>query len=250
MTSPSRRVGAGCLLLCLLLLANATYVQGFWADELSQRSENRRVLLDEYSKPRGPIIVADESTVAESTPTDGDFAYRRQYSNGPMYAPVTGYYSYLYGRSAIERAQNTVLSGDDDRLFVPRLIDLVTGEESQGGLVELSIDPEAQQAAWEGLGDDKGAAVAIDVETGAILAMVSRPSYDPNRLASHSVSEQNEAWQALLDDPDNPDLNRATAQTLPPGSVFKLVTAAAALESGDYEPDSEIPGPAEYGLPQ
>lgn len=249
MNSPIRRVAAGCLLLCLLLLANATYVQAFWADDLNQRSENRRVLLDEYSNPRGPIILADESTVAQSVPSEGEFAHLRQYANGPLYAPATGFYSYLYGRSAIERAQNPVLSGEDDRLFVPRLIDLISGEESKGGLVKLTIEPAAQEAAWEGLGDFKGAVAAMDTETGAILAMVSKPSYDPNPLASHSVSEQNEAWQALNDDPDKPGLNRAIAQTLPPGSVFKLVTAAAALESGEYDPDSQIPGPAEFDVP-
>jgi penicillin-binding protein A len=250
MNSPIRRVAAGCLLLCLLLLANATYVQAFWADDLNSRSENRRVLLDEYSARRGPIILADESTVAGSVPSEGEFAYLREYADGPLYAPVTGYYSYLYGRSAIERAQNPVLSGEDDRLFVPRLIDLVSGDETEGGLVKLTIMPEAQQAAWDALGDNKGAVAAIDTETGAVLALVSKPSFDPNPLASHSVPEQNEAWQALNSDPDKPGLNRAMAQTLPPGSTFKLVTAAAALESGDYEPDTEIPGPAAYDLPQ
>lgn len=250
MNSPIRRVAAGCLLLCLLLLANATYVQAFWADDLNQRSENRRVLLDEYSNPRGPILLADESTAAQSVRSEGEFEHLRQYANGPLYAPATGYYSYLYGRSAIERAQNPVLSGDDDRFSISRLIDLISGEESQGGLVKLTIDPAAQEAAWDALGDFKGAVVALDTETGAILAMVSKPSYDPNPLASHSVSEQNEAWQALHDDADKPGLNRAIAQNLPPGSVFKLVVAAAALESGEYEPDSQIPGPAEFDVPQ
>ncbi|SDU31031.1 peptidoglycan D,D-transpeptidase FtsI family protein [Jiangella alkaliphila] len=252
MNSPIRRISAGCLLLCVALLINATYVQAFWADDLNARSENRRVLLDEYSRERGPILLADDTPVAQSTPVDDEYQFLRQYPQGPIYAPLTGYYSYNYGRTALERAQNDILSGDDDRLFVRRLIDLVTGEEPRGGAVRLTIDPAAQQAAWDGLTDAgfKGAVVAIDVQTGAILAMVSTPSYDPNPMASHSIEEQTATRDALAADPDKPDLNRAIAQRLPPGSVFKLVTAAAALESGQFEPDTEVPGPADYDVPQ
>ncbi|TDD72308.1 penicillin-binding protein 2 [Jiangella aurantiaca] len=251
MNSPIRRISAGCLLLCVALLINATYVQAFWADDLNARSENRRVLLDEYSRERGPILLADDTPIAQSTPVDDEYQFLRQYPEGPIYAPLTGYYSYNYGRTALERAQNDILSGDDDRLFVRRLIDLVTGEEPRGGAVRLTIDPAAQQAAWNGLTESgyKGAVVAIDVQTGAILAMVSSPSYDPNPMASHSIEEQTATRQALEADPDKPDLNRAIAQRLPPGSVFKLVTAAAALESGEFDPDTEVPGPAEYDLP-
>ncbi|TDC47371.1 penicillin-binding protein 2 [Jiangella ureilytica] len=252
MNSPIRRISAGCLLLCIALLINATYVQAFWADDLNARSENRRVLLDEYSRERGPILLADDTPVAQSVPVDDEYQFLRQYPGEAVYAPLTGYYSYTFGRTALERAQNDILSGDDDRLFVRRLIDLVTGEEPRGGAVRLTIDPAAQQAAWDGLTGEgfKGAVVAIDVQTGAILAMVSTPSYDPNPMASHSFEEQQATRDALAADPDKPDLNRAIAQRLPPGSVFKLVTAAAALESGEFEPDTEVPGPADYDLPQ
>ncbi|HEY9409418.1 MAG TPA: penicillin-binding protein 2 [Jiangellaceae bacterium] len=260
MNSPIRRVAAGCLLLCVALLINVTYVQAFWADDLNSRSANRRVLLDEYSRQRGPILLADDTVIAQSVPAEGELAFQRQYGEGPLYAPATGFYSSVYGRSALERAQNGILSGDDDRLFVRRLVDLVTGEEPKGGAVKVTIDPAAQQAAWDGLEGFKGAVVALDIETGAILAMVSRPSYDPNPIASNTIDDQRAAWAAIFGDPDaeppipadpdKPALNRAIAQTLPPGSVFKLVTAAAALESGDFDPDTEVPGPAEYDLPQ
>lgn len=249
MNGPIRKVAAGCLLLVFLLLANITYVQAIRADELNARSDNRRVLLDEYAKERGPILVGDEP-VALSIETDDEFAYLRQYPTGALYAPATGYYSSVFGRSAVERSQNGILSGDDDRLFARRLVDLVTNREQRGGTVKLTLNPAAQQAAYDALGDNKGAVVALDPRTGAILAMVSKPSFDPNPLASHSVEEQQAAWQTLQEDPDKPALNRAIAQTLPPGSVFKIVTAAAALESGRYEPDSQIPGPAAYDLPQ
>jgi peptidoglycan glycosyltransferase len=232
------------------LLINVTYVQAFWANDLNARPENRRVLLDEYSRERGPILLSDDTVVAESVPVDDEFAFLRKYPQGPIYAPVTGYYSNFSGRTALERAQNDILSGDDSRLFVRRLVDLVSGDDHKGGAVKLTIDPAAQQAAWNGLEGYKGAVVAIDVETGAILAAANRPSYDPNTMASHSFEEQTAAQQVLNNDPDRPTLNRALAQRLPPGSVFKLVTAAAALESGDFEPDTEIPGPKAYDLPQ
>ena len=249
MNGPIRKVAAGCMLLVFLLLANITYVQAIRADELNSRSDNRRVLLDEYAKERGPILVGDEP-VALSVETDDEFAYLRQYPVPLVYAPATGYYSSVFGRSAVERSENDILSGNDDRLFARRLVDLVTNREQRGGTVKLTLNPAAQQAAYDALGDNKGAVVALDPRTGAILAMVSKPSYDPNPLASHSVEEQQAAWQVLQEDPEKPTLNRAIAQTLPPGSVFKIVTAAAALESGRYEPDSRIPGPAEYDLPQ
>jgi peptidoglycan glycosyltransferase len=194
-------------------------------------------------------LVGDEP-VALSVETDDEFAYLRQYPVPLVYAPATGYYSSVFGRSAVERSENDILSGNDDRLFARRLVDLVTNREQRGGTVKLTLNPAAQQAAYDALGDNKGAVVALDPRTGAILAMVSKPSYDPNPLASHSVEEQQAAWQVLQEDPEKPTLNRAIAQTLPPGSVFKIVTAAAALESGRYEPDSLIPGPAAYDLPQ
>lgn len=251
MNSPIRKVAAGCLLLCLTLLANAAYVQAFQADDLNRREGNRRVLIDEYSRERGPILVGDPPTeIAVSSPVEGELGYRREYPQPELYAHTTGFYSFFFGRSAVERAQNSILSGSDDRWFIRRLVDLVTGEQPRGGAVKLTLDPEAQQAAFDALGDNKGAAVAIDPSTGAILAMVSKPSYDPNPLASHDIPTQQDAWDALNNDDNDPGLNRAIAQTLPPGSVFKLVTSAAALESEEFEPESVVPGPAEYDLPQ
>lgn len=250
MNSPIRKVAAGCLLLCLALLLNVSYVQAFQADSLNEREGNRRVLIDEYSRERGPILVGEPPTeIAVSRPVDGEFAFLREYPEPELYAHATGFYSFVFGRSAIERAQNGILSGGDDRWFFRRLVDMVTGEQPRGGAVKLTLNPEAQEAAYEALGNNKGAVVAIEPTTGAILAMASKPSYDPNPLASHEVSVQQEAWNELREDDDNPDRNRAIAQTLPPGSVFKIVTAAAALENG-FEPGSVVPGPAEYDLPQ
>jgi len=243
-----RRWSIVMLVLFTALLGNITFVQAFWADELNARSDNRRVLLDQYARQRGPILV-QETAVARSRATGGAFEYRRRYPEPELYAHSTGYFSWIYGRSATERVANDVLAGTDDALFARRLIDLVAGRPPEGGSVRLTLIPEAQQAAFDGLQGRVGAVVALDPRSGAILAMVSNPSFDPNPLANPEAEVQEQAWTALQSDPDQPALNRAIAQTYPPGSVFKIVTAAAALESGEYEPDTIVAGPEQLQLP-
>lgn len=242
-----RRWSLVMLLLFVALLGNITFVQAFWADDLNSRSDNRRVLLDEYARQRGPILVAD-SAIARSVETSGTFSYQRTYPEPELWAHATGFFSWVYGRSSTERVANDILAGTDDALFARRLIDLVAGRPPEGGSVRLTLLPEAQRAAFDGLRGRVGAVVAIDPRTGAVLAMASRPSFDPNPLANPDAEVQEEAWTALETDPQEPALNRAIARTYPPGSVFKLVTAAAALESGDYTPETVVPGPAELPL--
>uniref|UniRef100_UPI0031582232 penicillin-binding transpeptidase domain-containing protein n=1 Tax=Ornithinimicrobium sp. CNJ-824 TaxID=1904966 RepID=UPI0031582232 len=143
-----------------------------------------------------------------------------------------------------------MLAGTDDSLFYQRLVDVVTGRPPQGASLELTIDPQVQAAAAEALGDQRGAAVAIDPATGAVLAMVSRPAFDPNALSSHQLNAVEQAYEELSQDPSRPLVNRALAGDLyPPGSTFKLVVAAAALESGEFTPDSELEGGLTYTLP-
>jgi penicillin-binding protein A len=154
----------------------------------------------------------------------------------------------VYGRSGIEQTMNTELNGSADSLFYSRIQDLFTGSQPQGAAVELTLDPVVQRAAWDALGDQTGAVVAIDPTTGAILALVSKPSYDPNVLASHDVASVRAAWEQLNADPTAPMLNRAISETYPPGSTFKLVTASAALEGG-LTPDSPVAAPTELPLP-
>jgi peptidoglycan glycosyltransferase len=235
MNRPIRNIAVACLALFVALLVNANFVQFVQADELNSKNGNKRVINEEFSRDRGAILV-DGKPVAESVKSKDEYKFQRKYAEGELYAPLTGYFSYIFGRGAIENSQNDVLSGSDDRLFVNRVVDLVSNKQPKGGSVELTIDPLAQKAAAEGLerlGDDtKGAVAAIDPRTGAVLAMVTQPSYDPNRLASHDFDEVQSWWNKLNDDADLPMTNRAAEQTLPPGSTFKLVTAAAALESG------------------
>lgn len=254
MNRPLRRVALACLVLFGLLLVNVNWVQVVKAGAYRDDPRNSRVLLRTYERERGAIAVLAEAgrreAIAESTRTEGPLTWLRQYPGGPAYAHVTGYYSLVYGRSGVERAEDRVLSGEDDRLFVRRLSDYVTGNAPKGGTVVLTLDPQAQAAAYRGLEGKRGAVVALDPRTGAVLAMVSRPSYDPARLSSFEPAQIREYYQQLNEATDDPLLNRAISQTYPPGSTFKVVTAAAALESGAVTPETRIPSPKELDLPQ
>jgi penicillin-binding protein A len=239
--TPVRRVGIAVMVMILLLMSNLTYVQVVQAGDYRSDSRNQRVLLAEYSRKRGQIS-AEGQILASSTETDDRLRYRRQYADGPVYAPVTGYYSITYSSSGIERAADSVLNGSDDRLFVRRVSDLITGRDPSGGNVVLTLDPEVQQVAYDQLTERgyTGSVVALRPQTGEILAMASTPSYDPNRLASHDSEEQMSAWQEY-NNADPPVLpNRAIAEAYPPGSTFKLVDVAAALSSGRYTPESQL----------
>ena len=250
MNNPIRRLSGVVALLFASLLLSSSYISFWQAGDLRDKSGNRRTLLENYGRERGPILVAG-APIARSVATDNELKYRRAYADGPLYAPLTGYYSFVYGAgSGVERSADPLLSGASDQLFYRRMVDLVTGRKPKGASVELTVDPGAQRAAAEALGDQKGAVVALDPRTGAILAMVSSPTYDPNRVAGHDVKAVQRAYAALNDDPDDPLVNRAIAGDLyPPGSTFKIVTAAAALSTGDYTVESELPGPARLDLP-
>jgi peptidoglycan glycosyltransferase len=251
MNDPIRRLSTLAGVMFAILLISTTWIQFVQAKEINARPGNQRTLLASYNRERGEILVSG-SPVARSKPTDDDLKWLRTYPKPQTYAHVTGYYSFIYGAGGgIEGSADSLLSGQSDKLFYDRISDIVTGKTPTGATLELTINPRAQQAAEEGLGDQRGAVVALDPKTGAILAMVSHPSYDPNRLTSHNDKEVRRAWKELNEDPARPMVNRAIAGDLyPPGSTFKIVTAAAALESGDYTPDTEIPGPAVLDLPQ
>ncbi|MFN8167970.1 MAG: penicillin-binding transpeptidase domain-containing protein [Candidatus Nanopelagicales bacterium] len=243
-----RRLAVVIALMLLALMVNMTYLQYVAATDIRNRQANSRVLLEEYSRERGPILLGS-SSIAQSIPTDDQLKYLRRYSNGPLYAPATGFYSVVYGATGIERTENSVLSGSDDRFYLDRVQQLFAGRGVKGGAVRLTLDPKAQKAAYDGLAGRTGAVVAIDPRTGAILAMASSPSFDPNKLSSHDPAAIRKAYDAYNDDPKKPMLNRPLVMALPPGSTFKLVTAAAALESGEYTPTTEVPGPASIKLP-
>ncbi|MEV4266906.1 penicillin-binding transpeptidase domain-containing protein [Kribbella sp. NPDC049584] len=249
MNSAIRRLAVAAIILMLALMANSTYLQAFRANEINGRNDNNRVRDSQFSVNRGPILIGS-TPVAQSKPSNDRFKYQRTYPSGPVYAPVTGFYSYRFGRAGIELTMNSELNGSDPSMAFRRIIDVISNRPQQGGSVTLTLNAAAQQAAYKGLGSKTGAVVAIEPKTGKILAMATTPSYDPNRLASHDSTKVDAAWKSLTEDKDRPLSNRAAQELYPPGSTFKLVTAAAALSSGKYTPDTKVNSPAELPLPQ
>jgi peptidoglycan glycosyltransferase len=248
---PLRRVAIFCGLLVLALLVRVNYLQFVDANALATDKHNRRVQINQFASPRGDIIVGGDAITGHTTTKDNDFRYKATFKNGPMWAPVTGYASQAFGASMLEGVEDKFLTGDDDRLFFNRTADLLTGKQKQGGNIVTTLNAKAQEAAFKGLGDKKGAVAAINPQTGAILAMASTPSYDPSAFAGNSAADS-KAWSKLqkANDPDDPMLNRALRQTYPPGSTFKVVTAAAALENGLYSSiDEPTDSPLPYVLP-
>ncbi len=252
MNKPIRSVSIFCLFLFLALMVNVTYLQFWHADDLNTQTGNARQAEASFSRERGQILVG-QSPIARSVPVDDQYEFLRRYPKPYLYAPVTGYLQ-LGSQTGLERSQNDVLSGEDPRLFVNRLVDLVRNETNQGGNVLTTLDPDAQQAAYDALlaavgPEGEGSVVAIEPKTGRVLAMVSLPSYDPNRLATHDSQDAAETYRRLDGDEREPLLNRAIQTRLFPGSTFKIVTAAAAIENGLYDADSDVPSGATWQLP-
>ncbi|MFZ0323840.1 MAG: penicillin-binding protein 2, partial [Actinomycetes bacterium] len=235
-------------LLFAALLVNVNVIAILRDNELRQRAGNTRLVIEQYDHERGSILVGRRA-VAKSVPTDGRLKYQRLYPGGMEFAAATGYYS-LYGATGIERTENDLLAGTDDRLFVDRLTNLFTGRQPQGGNVVLTLNSDAQRAAVAGLDGQRGAVVALNPRTGAVLALATSPSFNPNPLASHDPSVVTKTYDRLAADPRDPLLDRPIQQTYPPGSLFKVVVAAAALSTGSYTPSTQVPGPAKLDLPQ
>lgn len=268
MNATLRRLSTVVMVMFLALMVSTTWIQFVAAGELNDHQRNVRGVYSALARDRGPIVVSGGDAIATSVPVDDNFKYQRTYSGGDagaaaVYAPVTGYFAVNGTVTGMERYANSYLAGEDDSLWLDRLQNLITGEEAQGSSVELTIDPKVQKAAWDALGDRNGAAVALDPKTGAILAMVSKPSYDPNTLAVHDSGEATAASEALINDKPRvgtvegeerfsvygPTINRTINATFPPGSTFKLLTSAAAIEYDGLTPGTQIDAPNAYTLP-
>ncbi|MGR0218848.1 peptidoglycan D,D-transpeptidase FtsI family protein [Agromyces sp. ZXT2-6] len=244
-----KRVTIVALLMFLTLFVATTVIQYVQSENLAADPRNARTLYESYSVERGPILVGGDP-IAYSEPSDDDYKFQRIYANGPLYAPVTGFIPVNGEATGLELSLNAELSGQSDSQFFDSLNRLISGQDPMGASVEVAIDPVAQQAAWDALGDYTGAVIVTEPATGRIIAMVTKPTFDPNSLAVHNGEQVEETYQALVEDPADPLFNRATGGDMnPPGSVFKLVMTAAALESGQYTPDSTFPNPAEFTLP-
>ncbi|EDY47165.1 penicillin-binding protein [Streptomyces clavuligerus] len=243
-----RRSAAFSLLLLAALPVQAARVQLVDAGELDRNPANRRGAIARYAVPRGEIL-AGGRPVTGSRDTGQQLRFERVYREGPLYAPVTGFSSQTYGTTMVEDAEDAMLSGADPALASLPLWRDLSRSRPAGADVATTVEPAVQRAAFTGLGGRRGAAVAVDPSTGRILALVSSPSYDPGVLSGTGRAAR-EAWAELNARPTQPMLNRAIRQTYPPGSTFKIVTAAAALDAGVVtDADAPTGTPSPYVLP-
>ncbi len=248
MNKQIRRTAFVAMVMFALLLANGTYMMVFRQSSLDAQPQNRRVRDAEFAQDRGSILAAGKTEIAATQSVKDRFKFQRIYPEGSLYTPITGFYSYDHARSALESTYNTQLAGTDDSLFVHRIIDLATNRTPEGASVQTTIVPKIQEAAAKALGNQKGAVVALDPQTGAVLAIVTSPTYDANNIASHDINKADQAYTKLAGDPASPMSNRAIREIYPPGSTFKLVTAAAALAAGK-KPDTKVASPDKLRLP-
>jgi len=247
-----RRVGIAVVVLILLLVAQLTWLQVIDADHLANDPRNTRGALRDANRPRGPIVTADGVVLARSVAVDDgtDFKYQREYPEGGAFSQVVGYQSFVVGNTGVEKTYNDALVGRDTELQIRNLPDLVDGKQATGTVV-LSLRADMQREAIAALGFQRGSVVAIDVRTGKILAMYSNPTFDPQPLAAHSPKAVQAYYAALTADPNKPDLPRAYRERYPPGSTFKTVTSAVAIDDGIATPDSPVyPTLRELDLPQ
>ena len=253
-----KRISIAILAMFLLLLINTNYLQAFEASSLAEKPYNGRALSESNQYERGDIVTSDGMTVAGTkTTAPGDFyKYQRYYNDGPVYAPITGYNT-LYGATGIEQAEDQLLSGNGQQLAFRNFLNMVTNKTQRGATVQLTINSKAQKAAYQGLASalqgtgHVGGVVAMDPGTGAILAMASYPSYDPNLLATHNGSQLNANDKHLLGQHPSPLINHATQTLLPPGSTFKIVTSSAWFtQNSDKNANSQVSSPSVLTLPQ
>jgi peptidoglycan glycosyltransferase len=222
-----KRIGLAMLILFSVLFLKLNQIHVVDADELANAPGNTRKATKDFSRDRGVIVSADDVVLAQSTPTDDVFKRQRQYPEGELFAHLTGYFSFTYGAEGLEKEYNDDLAGRTGPLRGVR--DLLADRVSTGN-VKITVSKKLQQVAKDALGNRKGAVVALNPTDGAVLAMWSFPSFDPNPLAGHSQATVQQTWQALNDNAERPLLARSYRQTYPPGSTFKVVTAAAALD--------------------
>jgi peptidoglycan glycosyltransferase len=243
-----RRLSGTIFTMFLSLLVSATVIQVMSADTLNNDSRNVRPVYDTYKIKRGAILVNGQP-IAESVPSKDGYSYQRVYK-GKLYSAVTGFYSLYQGATGIESASNDYLTGKNSSQFFEQINALFSGNPVTGGSVELTIDPKVQKVAYDALGSMHGAVVALDPSTGEILAMVSTPGFDANKLAVHDGKVSGANYQKLLSANGDPLIDKAISGSLyAPGSVFKLVVSAAAIENGDYLPGTKIPNPRKFTLP-
>ena len=237
------------MVLFVALFVQLNLVQVVRADRYDADPGNNRAVVRDFTRPRGTITSADGVVLAESVPTDDRYRYQRTYPTGELFANVAGYFSFTLGSTQLEKTQNDTLSGNTPQLKLQGLQNLFSDQVNTGDVV-TTIRADMQQVAKQALGDRDGSVVLLDPSTGAIKALWSYPSYDPNLIANHDFEAAKAAKTFYDAAPGKPLLANSYQERYLPGSTFKVVTATAALESGKYTLDSEFPPVSSYLPPQ
>jgi peptidoglycan glycosyltransferase len=243
-----RRLGIAALVLFLALFIQLNNIQVLSAKRLNDNRLNTRNAVRDFSQPRGAIQTADGVVVADSVATDDTFQRLRRYPEGPLFAHITGYFSFTFGSEGVERTYNKELTGKADQLKLNNLGDLLLDKKRTAN-VTLTLTKRVQQVAAQALGSRKGAVVALDPRNGAVLALADFPSFDPNPLAAHDQKVVRDAWTRLSTDANKPLLPRTYRDRYFPGSTFKIVTASTALNNGDTTTQPVFPQLTELPLP-
>ena len=232
MNKPVRRLFYVSVIMFASLILMLGYRQVIQASDLAENPQNTRKVFAQMRIERGLILGSDKAEFANNR-KEADLFYR-VYPTGDLAPQLVGYNNITYGQVGLEHSQNKYLTGTADEVELVNLLDTVMGKEKKGADLRLTINPRVQRTALgelQNLGK-RGAVVVLDAKTGAVIAMTSNPTYDPNQL------EEN--WKVLNADPGSPLLNRATQGLYTPGSTFKMITTAAALESGEYTSQSRF----------
>jgi peptidoglycan glycosyltransferase len=245
-----RQLGLGLIACYLALFAMVNYVQVVRADDLNNKPENTRAIVRDFSQPRGQIITADGVVLATSVPSDDQFELQRQYPEGDLFGHVTGYFSFNFGATGIEKTYNDELSGQTTEQELRTLSDLFVDRQRTGD-VTLTIRKDVQEVARQALGEQRGSVVALDPRNGDILAFWSFPTFDPNELSSHDFAHAGDVKTFLEAAPNNPLRARMYQERFFPGSTFKVITGSTGVESGQVTPEApSYPVRTELDLPQ
>ncbi len=247
-----RQLAAGLMVCYVALFVALNYWQVGQEEELSVRLDNTRAIRREFEQPRGPIVTSDGVVAAESilNPQGSQYRFRRVYPTGDLYGHVTGYYTFAFGSTQIERTENDVLVGATPEQQLRALPGLVTGDSDASGSIRLTLDDDLQQAAKAALGERPGSVVVLEPSTGAIKAMWSFPTYDPNAIANPNFEDAQSALAFLNAFPGDPLLANTYQQRYMPGSTFKVLTTGIALRDGVANLQSEFPDEQQFVPPQ
>ncbi|MGZ0179006.1 MAG: peptidoglycan D,D-transpeptidase FtsI family protein [Acidimicrobiales bacterium] len=244
-----RQLGVAMLVLFALLFARLNWVQVFDAEQLTADPLNTRRVVRDFGQRRGNIFTADGLVIAESIDVEGEFDRERRYPEGPLFSHVTGYFSFEFGATGVERSYNDELAGHSATQRFESFFDFF-GDGDISADVTLTIDSELQRVAANALGERRGSIVALDPRTGAVLAFYSWPTFDPNAISNTDLEAARAAKEALDSAPGEPLLTSAHRQVFPPGSTFKVVTASSGLENGVVtSSDPVFPDVVNYQLP-